>query len=112
MPRKTEKEIQDARVEAAIRDLYTKLPASRYGEPETEKTADLRRKVKQRETLLQADKLLSKLRIQLEQAEAEATENSKTNRRHIDSLLNRFRLRGVSPKLIDDIEKLTTELTK
>jgi hypothetical protein len=30
----------------------------------------------------------------------------------LDSLLNRFRLRGVSPKLIEDIEKLTAELTK
>lgn len=110
---KKETSVQEKRAEEAIRSLYQQFPEAgkRYSNFSTDETAKLDKQIRQRHEILSRDKTL--VAIQRKLADAKRVGRTKANDLHgrVDSLMRRFRLRGVTDSLIADIEKLAKEKT-
>lgn len=101
-------------VYAAISSLYDLFPVvkDRYNncvDVNTKEIQQLRKKIKKRKDQLAADAELLKLESELKEEKCKIVNAMKTQRAKVDDLLRRLRVRGVTPDLLDDIEKVSKE---
>jgi hypothetical protein len=100
----------NANVEAAIRSLYDLFPSiTSCRNSRTPEVVAIERKIKARKDELAEDKKLAALLQQEKQIRANVKKTANSRRQEVDALLRRFRLRGVTDKLLSDIEALAAQ---
>ena len=112
---KTEEKKRLAAVESAIRSLYERFPdvdvRSSYDCENvfTKTISALRRKIKKREKELENDAQLKGLRRSYKEEVAKVVLAAQEQHRRVDDLLRTFQVRGMSPDLLDEIERMAKE---
>jgi beta-phosphoglucomutase-like phosphatase (HAD superfamily) len=101
-------------VESAIRSLYDRFPKAedRYGNCsniQTKETNEIRRRIKKRKAVLDNDPEMKKLNKELKEETCKVMTASKVQRDKVDDLLRKLQVRGASPELEDEIERLSKE---
>jgi hypothetical protein len=109
-----EKEAQSKQVESAIRGLFTRFPHksdSRHScaDVDTKEIRAVKAKIKARETALSKDAELKKLRDELKQKRCDVMNAGNAQHDRVCVLLRKFQTRGVTEKLLDEIDRLSVE---
>jgi len=97
-------------VESAIRSLWSRFPVV-YSchSVKSRETLAIVEAIKSREKELEDDRKLNDLKKKLYETQKDIVTRSKARNAQISDLLRRLQLRGVTEKLISDIEKLSKE---
>lgn len=107
---KNVEEQKRADVESAIRSLYEMFPdVSSCNRAKTRKAMEITARIKAREKELEKDAKLVALKKQLHEEQQQTIVYTKEKHRQVDALLRKFRLRGATTAIIEDVEKLAKD---
>ncbi len=111
----TEKQVQANQVEAAIRSLFNRFPHmsdTKYScaDVTTKEIQTIKAKIAAREKVIEKDAELKKLREELKNKRCEVMKTGNAQNDRVSVLLRKFQTRGITDKLLDEIDKLSVEV--
>ena len=113
MAKSNDQKIAD-NLEAAIRSLYYKFkdPEIRAGycrDVTSKEIVALKKQIKKRTEQLAKDPELAKLNNQIKAERCRIANAAKVQHERVDDLLRKFQVRGVSPELAEEVERMSNE---